>query len=506
MSFEWPLVRLSEMVSIKHGFAFKGVHFSDAPTPDILVTPGNFAVGGGFKTDKLKFYDGPIPEEYELRKDDLVVTMTDLSKQADTLGYSALIPEHPSLRFLHNQRVGLVALKSNQLDKLYLYFLLRSQAYRHHVVSSATGSTVKHTSPSKIVSFEFRLPPIETLKEIGSILKQLEDKALLNHQINQTLEQMAQAIFKSWFVDFEPVKAKIAALEAGGSEEDALLAAMQVIAGDTQECAYAAEGGTPGATTGGKLTRLQVEQPEQYAELRAIAELFPSAMQDSELGEIPEGWRSGLLSDICDFQNGHAFKSKDWSDSGFAVVKIGSVKPAFVDIHSCSYVKDRTIAGLERFELFAGDLLVGMTGYPGETGLVPITENRLFLNQRVGRLKPKQKTQKALLYCNARDPDFKQYVETQAHGSAQANISGRAIGQYPITIPTDSVVEQFSTLIDPLLQQKLNLNAASTALATIRDTLLPQLLSGEISVTKTKYQSQLAVEPSDIGDGVAGDE
>src|SRR5690554_7695698 len=85
---------------------------------------------------------------------------------------------------------------------------------------------------------------------------------------------MAQAIFKSWFVDFEPVKAKIAALEAGGSEEDALLAAMQAISGKGEAA----------------LTRLQAEQPEQYAELRATAELFPSAMQDSELGEIPEGW------------------------------------------------------------------------------------------------------------------------------------------------------------------------------------------------------------------------
>ena len=101
---------------------------------------------------------------------------------------------------------------------------------------------------------------------------------------------MAQAIFKSWFVDFEPVKAKIAALEAGGSEEDAQLAAMRVIAGDAQGCANAAGSTTPGAAKGDKLTRLQAERPEQYAELRATAELFPSAMQDSELGEIPEGW------------------------------------------------------------------------------------------------------------------------------------------------------------------------------------------------------------------------
>src|SRR5690554_7925424 len=103
---------------------------------------------------------------------------------------------------------------------------------------------------------------------------------------------MAQAIFKSWFVDFEPVKAKIAALEAGGSEEDALRAAMQAISGKGED----------------ELTRLQAEQPEQYAELRATAELFPSAMQDSELGEIPEGWNVGALADVANLNQ------QSWTD------------------------------------------------------------------------------------------------------------------------------------------------------------------------------------------------
>lgn len=390
----------------------------------------------------------------------------------------------------------------------YVYYFFKSARGRHELLKNASqvGTPGIGQPLTSLKSVEIPLPPISAQKQIASVLRTIDSKIHLNHQINQTLEQMAQAIFKSWFVDFEPVKAKIAALEAGGSEEDALLAAMRIIAGDAQGSANAAGRTTPGAAKGDKLTRLQAEHPEQYAELRATAELFPSALQDSELGEIPEGWESGLLNDICEFQNGYAFKSIDWSDSGFAVVKIGSVKPAFVDIQSCSYVADKTIAGLERFELFPGDLLVGMTGYPGETGLVPKTENRVFLNQRVGRLKPKQNNLKALLYCNVRDPDFKQYVEGQAHGSAQANVSGKAIGHYPITIPTGSVVEQFSALIDPLLQQKLNLNAEAMNLAITRDTLLPKLLSGEVSAPEIKDPSQEASRHSDIGDGVAFDE
>ena len=79
MSSDWPLVRLGDIISIKHGFAFKGEFFSDTATNNVLVTPGNFAIGGGFKDEKFKYYDGPIPIEYKLKAGDLVVTMTDCS-------------------------------------------------------------------------------------------------------------------------------------------------------------------------------------------------------------------------------------------------------------------------------------------------------------------------------------------------------------------------------------------------------------------------------------------
>lgn len=145
----WPIVGLGNLIDIKHGFAFKGEYFSDEPTDNVLVTPGNFAIGGGFQINKLKFYDGPVPDDYVLQTGDVVVTMTDLSKQADTLGYSAIIPSS-RYRFLHNQRVGRVLLKSDDADLTFIAWLLRTSAYRTTVIGSATGSTVKHTSPGQI--------------------------------------------------------------------------------------------------------------------------------------------------------------------------------------------------------------------------------------------------------------------------------------------------------------------------------------------------------------------
>jgi len=150
----WEPTSLSDLISIKHGFAFKGEYFSPSPTKDILLTPGNFKIGGGFKYDKLKYYAGPIPEDYVLSKADLLVTMTDLSKAVDTLGFPTFVPDNSELRFLHNQRLGKVDIQNQQVGKHFIYRCLCSKAYRDEVLSSLTGTTVKHTSPKKILAFQ----------------------------------------------------------------------------------------------------------------------------------------------------------------------------------------------------------------------------------------------------------------------------------------------------------------------------------------------------------------
>src|SRR5436190_3176825 len=107
MEGEWQPTILGELIDVKHGFAFQGEFIHDEPCGDILLTPGNFAIGGGFKANKFKYYDGPVPDEFVLSEGDLLVTMTDLSKQSDTLGYPAVVPAPRSdgRRYLHNQRV-----------------------------------------------------------------------------------------------------------------------------------------------------------------------------------------------------------------------------------------------------------------------------------------------------------------------------------------------------------------------------------------------------------------
>ena len=191
---------LGDLISIKHGFAFDGDHIIQNDNGIVLVTPGNFQIGGGFQEEKCKFFSGNIPTDYILKPDSFIVTMTDLSKTIDTLGYSALIP-HSNRIYLHNQRIGLVTLKNDECDRGYLYWLMRTHSYQRSIANSSTGSTVHHTSPSKIYDFRFKAPCFEKQREIAHILFSYEYLIENNQKQIKLLEEAAQRLYKEWFVD-----------------------------------------------------------------------------------------------------------------------------------------------------------------------------------------------------------------------------------------------------------------------------------------------------------------
>ena len=158
----WTELDLNSIVTIKHGYAFKGAFFSDDPTSKILLTPGNFKVGGGVQFKKMKYYneDGPIDQDYVLERDELLVTMTDLSKESDTLGFPLLVPEFHETTFLHNQRLGAVRpVEGQPFYRYFLFHLFCDYRYRGVVKGSATGTSVKHSSPTRILAYKQVLPP-----------------------------------------------------------------------------------------------------------------------------------------------------------------------------------------------------------------------------------------------------------------------------------------------------------------------------------------------------------
>lgn len=193
--------RLGDIITIKHGYAFDGEHIVQEDNGIVLVTPGNFRIGGGFQEEKCKFYSGEIPDGYVLSSGDFIVTMTDLSKTMDTLGYSALVPESDNRVYLHNQRIGLVSFKANDCFPGYIYFLMRTHPYQRFIANTSTGSTVHHTSPSKIYDYRFYAPSYEEQREIAERMFAYEKIIKNNQRQIKLLEEAAQRLYKEWLVD-----------------------------------------------------------------------------------------------------------------------------------------------------------------------------------------------------------------------------------------------------------------------------------------------------------------
>jgi len=332
------------------------------------------------------------------------------------------------------QRVITLRGKKGLVDNTFLKYLLLSRPFQEDLEARATGTTVVGIKQSVLRKIDLDFPPFLDQKAIAHILGTLDDKIELNRKTNETLEAMAKALFKSWFVDFDPVRAK-------------------------------AEG---------RPTGLPAE----------ISDLFPDSFEDSELGEIPSGWKVMELGMVSIFLNGYAFKSSDWQENGVPVVKIGSVRPGFVDVDNVSFVSDEIAASKNRYRLSPGDILIGMTGYVGEVGLVPISESLPLLNQRVGKIAPTSDAivSRSFLYNWMRTPTFKDSVEVLSHGSAQANVSSDSIQSIPHAIPSSDIERAFASICEPILDRLLEGHREQKILANIRDALLPKLISGEIRI------------------------
>ncbi|MCT4552906.1 MAG: restriction endonuclease subunit S [Alphaproteobacteria bacterium] len=200
---KWIETTLGDVCDIKHGYAFKGDFITSEKFKNILLTPGNFSIGGGFNSKKFKYYSSDdFPKSYILKEGDLLVSMTDLSKKADTLGYPLKVPNSNEFVYLHNQRLGLVEnLNCEKIDKEFLYWLMRTSFYQRYIANGATGSTVKHTSPSRILQFSTFIPEdVEIQREIAGVLSSLDDKIELLQEQNKTLEELAQTIFTETFI------------------------------------------------------------------------------------------------------------------------------------------------------------------------------------------------------------------------------------------------------------------------------------------------------------------
>ena len=199
---EWKRYKLGELLSIKHGWAFKSENYvKDSKTA--LVTLRNISEDSRFvfDADKTTYYGGEYPEEYMLSEGDLIIPLTE--QVIGLLGNSAFVPLFNDIKFVLNQRVGKVQEKHEKIDKIFLKYLLSTTTVRTQMEYRANGTKQRNISPKDIYDIEVYIPELDKQKHIGRILYNLDNKIQINNQINQELEAMAKTLYDYWFVQFD---------------------------------------------------------------------------------------------------------------------------------------------------------------------------------------------------------------------------------------------------------------------------------------------------------------
>lgn len=311
-----------------------------------------------------------------------------------------------------NQQINTIVPHSN-VDSDFVYYLMCIVGKELNYISK-TSTAVPIINKSTFSDWNIVIPEkVEDQRRIASILSSLDRKIELNNKINADLEEMAQAIFKNWFVDFAPFK-------------------------------------------DGKFV-------------------------DSELGMIPEGWKVGTIGDIVEFQNGFTFSSKDFSENGeYKIITIKSVQDGCLVTEGSSKVTEYPTKMPAYCKLQSGDILLSLTGNVGRCCLV--TETNLLLNQRVAKIKAKECYDNSFSYALFRLKETKELLISISRGTAQANLSPVEASKLPMVIPSEDARKSFSTISDSIMNKIISIHIENSRLSSLRDTLLPRLMSGELEV------------------------
>ncbi|MBI4678963.1 MAG: restriction endonuclease subunit S [Elusimicrobia bacterium] len=317
-------------------------------------------------------------------------------------------------------------------DERFAYYFLKSLDFKRYNSGSAQPSLNRNfIHPMEVV-----IPPVNEQKTIAHILGTLDDKIELNRRMNETLEAMARAIFKSWFVDFDPVKAKAAGRRPAGMDA-------------------------------------------------ATAALFPDSFEDSELGEIPKGWRVGAFGDVAE----HPRRSVQPD-------QIGPGTPYIALEHMprrCIALSDWSVAvDLEsnKFEFKTGEILFGkLRPYFHKVGVAPLDG---VCSTDILVVVPRADDWFGFVLCQASSESFVEYANAGSTGTKMPRTSWDEMARYPLGIPPKPVAEAFTKQVRPAFDGIIARIHESHTLAALRDTLLPKLLSGEIRVADAGKMAEAA--------------
>lgn len=337
------------------------------------------------------------------------------------------------------------SLNPDRIDNGFLRYWARGAEFHNQLSALKTATDMApYLSLTDQRRLKISLPPIKEQRSISSILGALDNKIELNRRMNATLESLMKSIFKSWFVDFDPVKMK----------------------------------------TKGGIDQSRPEIMNSSLNMSSsVLELFPTAMQESELGPIPQGWKVDSIKNRTDhIQYGFTQSSSD-ECVGPHFLRITDIRGGRVDWSQVPFCI-ASAEEVDRYRICDGDILVARTGAStGENIYIVEPPIAIFASYLV-RFKILSRSVGRLVAEFMRTPDFFNHIAGYIGGSAQPNASAQALAGATMVFPTEEVADAFFELIRPLDLQRVANDRESTSLACARDRLLPQLLSGELSVAE----------------------
>lgn len=412
------------------GSAISSRYFTKHGVPVIRGSNLSQDVGTRLIDDGLVFVSTEKALEFSrsfARQGDLVFTCWGTIDQVGLIDSRSMYPEY----IVSNKQMKLTP-HPDKASSLFLYYLFSSPAMREQILKQGIGSSVPGFNLSQLRSLKLTLPSLPEQRAIASILGALDDKIELNRRMNRTLEAMAQALFQSWFVDFDPVRAK-------------------------------AEGRDPG---------LPAE----------IADLFPDGFEESELGEIPRRWRVSTIGEVAAIVGGSTPSTKQpvfWEDGNifWATPKDLSALSVPVLLET-----DRKITELGLRQISSGLLPVGtvLLSSRAPIGYLAIAEVPTAVNQGFIAMLPQDNVSNLFLLHWAASAH--ETIISRANGSTFLEISKTNFRQIPLVVPVDCVMQAFDQLVRPIYERIVFNEKESRTLAALRDTLLPKLLSGELRV------------------------
>lgn len=404
-------------------------------------------------------------QQNKARPGDVVFT------QRGTLGQVSIVPASPYAEYIVSQSQMKITVDQSKADSQFIYYLFRSEVQLRYILNSAIQTGVPHTNLGILRKTPVTVPSLSTQKAIAVFLGLLDDRITLLHETNATLEAIAQALFKSWFVDFDPVHANAAAKadqHSGGNGQTGTSPAGSASA--------------PGSQTDPTAQRTpQALDP-------ATTALFPDSFEESELGLVPKGWRRLAFTDTVKVIGGGTPKTSmpeywDGDIPWFSVVDAPVITDVFV-IDTAKHISASGLSNSSTKLLTKGTTIISARGTVGRLALVG---KEMAMNQSCYGLQGKAADAYFTYFSTYR---LVESLKQRSHGSVFDTITTETMKGVTVIYPDVNVIHAFEVALHPVMERiKENLEQAQT-LTQLRDTLLPRLISGQLRLPEAQDQLQ----------------